>query len=58
MVTPEWAGRRSRAPLRREHGGEHIDLISVNDEHHRHFYTSFGMYEADNLRIMGKHFAK
>ena len=41
----------------REHGAMHIDLISVNDEHHMHFYTSFGMYEANNLKIMGKHFA-
>ena len=40
----------------REHGAKHIDLISVNDEHHIHFYTSFGMYEANNLKIMGKHF--
>lgn len=41
----------------REHGAEHLDLISVNDEHHIHFYTSFGMYQADNLKIMGKHFS-
>ena len=38
------------------YGAKHIELISVNDEHHLHFYKSFGMYEATNLKIMGKHY--
>ena len=41
----------------REHGAAHMELSSVNDEHHMHFYTGFGMYPAGNLKIMGKHFA-
>ena len=40
-----------------EHGAAHMELSSVNDEHHMHFYTGFGMYPAGNLKIMGKHFA-
>ena len=40
----------------RDEGAEHIDLTSVNDEHHLHFYTGFGMYAAKNLVIMGKHY--
>lgn len=40
-----------------EHGAEHIELTSVNDKQHRHFYTQFGMYTATNLMVMGKHFA-
>ena len=40
-----------------EHGATHMELSSVNDEHHMHFYTGFGMYPAGNLKIMGKHFA-
>ena len=39
-----------------EHGAKHIELASVNDEHHMHFYTGFGMYVATNLKIMGKHY--
>ena len=39
------------------HGAEHIELVSVNDEHHMRFYSSFGMYAATNLKIMGKHYA-
>ena len=39
-----------------EHGAKHIELTSVNDEHHIHFYTEFGMYSAANLKIMGKHY--
>lgn len=39
-----------------EYGAEHIELISVNDEHHMHFYKGLGMYEANNLKIMGKHY--
>ena len=38
------------------HGAEHIELTSVNDEHHHHFYTQFGMYAASNLKVMGKHY--
>lgn len=40
----------------RGHGGEHIELISVNDEHHMHFYKKLGFYAASNLAMMGKHF--
>ena len=38
------------------HGAERIGLTSVNDEHHHHFYTQFGMYAASNLKVMGKHY--
>ena len=38
------------------HGAEHIELTSVNDEHHHHFYTQFEMYAASNLKVMGKHY--
>ncbi|MGN0745807.1 MAG: GNAT family N-acetyltransferase [Aristaeellaceae bacterium] len=38
------------------HGARHIELTSVNDEHHMHFYKGFGLYEATNLRVMGKHY--
>lgn len=37
-------------------GAEHIELMSVNDEHHMHFYTGFGMYAATNLKVMGKRY--
>lgn len=40
----------------RENGVEHIELISVNDAHHMHFYKSLGFYAAGNLAMMGKHF--
>lgn len=39
-----------------ESDAKHIELVSVNDERHIHFYTSFGMYSAANLRIIGKHY--
>ena len=39
-----------------EYGAKHIELTSVNDEHHMHFYKGFGMYAATNLKIMGKHY--
>lgn len=39
-----------------EYGAKHIELTSVNDENHMHFYKGFGMYEATNLKIMGKHY--
>ena len=42
----------------RNNGVEHIELISVNDEHHMHFYKKMGFYEASNLAMMGKHFEK
>ena len=41
----------------RERGAEHIELVSVNDAHHMQFYSSFGMYAASNLKVMGKHFS-
>lgn len=40
----------------RNNGVEHIKLISVNDEHHMHFYKKMGFYAASNLAMMGKHF--
>jgi len=40
----------------RQNGVEHLELISVNDEHHMHFYKKLGFYEASNLAMMGKHF--
>lgn len=40
----------------RENGVEHLELISVNDEHHMHFYKKLGFYVASNLVMMGKHF--
>lgn len=40
----------------RNNGVEHIELISVNDEHHMHFYKKMGFYAASNLAMMGKHF--
>lgn len=40
----------------RENGVEHIELISVNDEHHMYFYKKLGYYAARNLAMMGKHF--
>ena len=42
----------------RKNGVEHIELISVNDEHHMHFYKKMGFYAANNLSMMGKHFEK
>ena len=41
----------------KERGAEHIELVSVNDAHHMRFYSSFGMYAAANLKVMGKHFS-
>ena len=41
----------------RRNGVEHIELISVNDEHHMHFYKKSGFYAASNLAMMGKHFS-
>lgn len=40
----------------KENGAEHVELISVNDEHHMHFYKKQGYYAASNLAMMGKHF--
>lgn len=40
----------------RKNGVEHLELISVNDEHHMHFYKKLGFYAASNLAMMGKHF--
>lgn len=39
-----------------EHGADHLELTSVDDAHHMHFYKNFGMYEAANLKIMGKRY--
>lgn len=52
-------GKRFLAEIERrvlERGAEHIELASVNDAHHMHFYEGFGMYAATNLKIMGKHY--
>ncbi len=38
----------------RERGAQMIELICPNDEHHMHFYGSFGMTEATNLKLMKK----
>ena len=40
----------------RRNGVEHLELISVNDEHHMHFYKKAGFYAASNLAMMGKHY--
>lgn len=40
----------------KKNGAEHMELISVNDEHHMHFYRKAGFYNASNLTMMGKHF--
>lgn len=40
----------------RQKGVEHLELISVNDEHHMYFYKKLGFYAASNLAMMGKHF--
>ena len=40
----------------KQNGVEHLELISVNDEHHMHFYKKLGFYAASNLAMMGKHF--
>lgn len=40
----------------RANGVKHIELISVNDEHHMHFYKKMGFYAANTLAMMGKHF--
>lgn len=37
-------------------GVTHIELTSVNDEHHTHFYGKLGFHKAGNLVIMAKHF--
>ena len=36
----------------RSNGVEHIELISVNDEHHMHFYKKLGFYAASNLAMI------
>jgi len=40
----------------RENGVELMELFSVNDEHHLHFYKKQGFYQASNFISMGKHF--
>ena len=40
----------------RQNGVEHLELISINDEHHMHFYKKLGFYAASNLAMKGKHF--
>lgn len=39
-----------------DHGAQHLELTSVNDVHHDHFYKSLGMYDATNLKVMAKHY--
>ena len=36
---------------------KHLELLSINDEKHIHFYTKAGLYSAKNLVIMGKHYS-
>ena len=36
-------------------GASLIELICPDDEHHRHFYGSFGMEESTMLKIMKKY---
>ena len=38
------------------HGANHLELLSVNDEHHMHFYGKFGFYLGNNLTLMAKHY--
>lgn len=40
------------------HGAAHLELVSVNDAQHTHFYKSFGLYEAANLKVMSKHYGE
>ena len=48
----------TRAALQavRQKGVKLLELDSVNDEHHMHFYKKLGFYAASNLAMMGKHF--
>lgn len=39
-----------------ENGVACIELNSVNDEQHKHFYSKMGFYEAKNFTMMGKFF--
>ena len=39
-----------------ECGAKQIELTSVEDAHHMHFYKEFGMSEAINLKIMVKRY--
>ena len=38
----------------RKNGVKLMELDSVNDEHHMHFYKKFGYYTASNFVSMGK----
>lgn len=38
------------------HGANHLELLSVNDEHHMHFYGKLGFYLGNNLTLMAKHY--
>ena len=38
----------------RENGVVMMELSSVNDEHHMHFYKKMGFYQASNFVAMGK----
>ena len=40
----------------RQNEVELMELLSLNDEHHMHFYKKQGFYQASNLVAMGKHF--
>ena len=40
----------------RENGASHMELLSVNDAHHMHFYRKAGFCGATSLTLMGKHF--
>ena len=38
----------------RDSGATHLELLSVSDDHHLHFYKKAGFYAATTLCIMGK----
>ena len=40
----------------KQNGADRIELISVSDEHHMHFYTKAGFRCMPTLTIMGKYF--
>lgn len=41
-----------------KNGVKLLELDSVNDEHHMHFYEKFGFYKASNFVSMGKFLEK
>lgn len=37
-----------------ERGARYLELVSVNDARHDHFYGKLGLYEAGNMKMMAK----